>query len=89
MSSKWNREAITDRMYRQITSTEYKVDDHHHVLIMRRDGNHEAYVMTIDDNGTETGFTLMFGVRISDMPYHRLVDCAFRDAMNYSYNEEE
>lgn len=89
MSSKWNRETSTNRLCRQVTATEYKVDDHHHVLIMQRDGNYEAYVMTIDDNGTETGFTLMFGIRIGDMPYHRLVDCACGDAMNYPYNEEE
>lgn len=89
MSIKWIREAITDRLCRQVTSTEYRVDDHHHVLIMRRDGNYEVYVMTIDDKGTETGFTLMFGVRVGDMSYNRLVDCAYRDAMNYPYNEEE
>lgn len=88
MIIKWVHEAITNRVCRQITATEYIVDEHHHVLIMRRDGNYEAYVMTKDDNGIETGFTLMFGIRIGDMSYNRLVDCAYRDAMNYPYNEE-
>lgn len=83
MSKKWER-TPDGFLRRDLPCAEYRVDDNHTVMIVRRGRSYDSYVMEegTDDYG-ETPFMFMFDTPISTMTYDQIVRMTIDNAPYY------
>ena len=90
MSEKWEKHYPDDRLYRDVLCKEFKLDNTHSVLIMKRDGCFDSYVMQKDpEEPLGTPFMYMFGTPVGSMPYYKVVEMTIRNAPDYYHLCEE
>ena len=85
MMSAWKKNWPSEHLRRNLTCSEYRVDDTHTVMIMKRDNCHDCYVMEQKPGELGTPFLFMFGTPIGQMTYNQLVDMTIRVAPDYYY----
>ena len=84
MSMKWEMNHLNDHLCRDLSCAEYRIDDNHSVMILRRDNTYDSYVMEkLDGEPLGTPFLYMFGTEVGSMPYHKIVDMTIANAPDY------
>lgn len=84
MSMRFEKTYPYGYMKRDLSCSEYKVDDTHTVMILRRDKTYESYVHEkAPGEPLGTPFLFMFGTDEGSMSYSEIVDMTITVAPSY------